>query len=144
MNIRSSSCRRWSIAFLVASCIPIAIAKAENTTVLGATGGNIETIVFDPMDATGNTVYAGGQGGGVAKSVDGGDTWTSLFYHPIGQHSTQALVVSKNTQGLVLVGEQGGTGTVIARSANGGTTWTVPLTMTDIGSTEGGDCFSLV
>src|SRR5262249_10158278 len=71
---------------------------AENTAVLGAVGGHVETIVFDPNNTS--VVYAGGQGGGISKSSDAGDTWTTLFYTPIGQHSTQSFVASKNTPNL--------------------------------------------
>lgn len=133
---------RWCGPGLAAFFISVpCLLRAADTTVLGATGGHVESIVFDANNP--NIVYAGGQGGGISKSLNAGDTWTSLFYAPIGQHSTQAIVVSTKTANLILVGEQGGTGTVIARSANGGTNFTVPLTMTDIGSTEGGDCFAL-
>src|SRR5262245_24999643 len=84
---------------------------AATTTVLGATGAHIETIVFDVNNP--NTVYAGGQGGGIFKSVDAGSTWTSLYYTPIGQHSAQSMVVSTKTANLILIGEQGGTSTII-------------------------------
>src|SRR5690349_21425079 len=85
---------------LIAIAILAAISPlfGETTSVLHVKGGNVETIVFDPNNS--NTVFAGGQGGGVFKSVDAGATWTTLYYLPVGQHSTQSLVVSKNNSGL--------------------------------------------
>lgn len=41
-------------------------------------GGRTRAILIDRRDATNNTVYAGGVGGGMWKSTDGGSTWHSL------------------------------------------------------------------
>src|SRR5262245_18952850 len=92
------------------------ILHGETTTALKVNGGSVGVIVFDQNNP--NIVYAGGQsGGGLSKSTNAGDTWTTILYPPVGQHAIQALIVSTKTANLVLFGEQGGTDLVIGRSA---------------------------
>ncbi|MCG3157252.1 MAG: hypothetical protein DKINENOH_03884 [bacterium] len=90
-------------------------------------GGRITDIEFDPFDAT--TVYAGAATGGVFKSVDGGETWQSVFDEqavlPIGD-----LAVDPNQPGVLYAGTgeaNGGhnnfPGGGVFKSSDGGMTW---------------------
>lgn len=47
--------------------------------------GRTRSILIDAADATGNTLFSGGVGGGIWKTTDGGDTWLAIndFYKNI-------------------------------------------------------------
>ena len=99
-------------------------------------------IRFDPLDPTGNTLFAGsgstsslgGSGGpaiGVFKSTDNGDTWSVFQVNPGGTEPTvrsllpttfDADAVATGVQQVVLVGTTNNTG--LYRSTDGGLTYT--------------------
>ncbi|MFN8288072.1 MAG: T9SS type A sorting domain-containing protein [Chitinophagales bacterium] len=82
-------------------------------------GGRTRAILIDKRDASNNTVYAGGVGGGMWKSTDGGSTWTSL------PQWKQWLAVSCITQGPgpdypIYVGTGEGLAQIVGTSFNSG------------------------
>ena len=82
-------------------------------TVYLSSGFGPQTLAIDPLDP--NTLYASSLG--MFKSVDGAQTWTSIYQPPVG---FPALVVDSQTPGVVLGAGSFG----IIRSADGGSTWT--------------------
>lgn len=99
----------------------VAFADAEVSTA-AIRGGNIRSFQWDP-NAT-NTVYAGERGGGLYKSTNDGATWTQIFLPTVTAHFARAVLVSKNTSGLVFVGEGAPSDAAIWRSADGAATFT--------------------
>jgi hypothetical protein len=89
--------------------------------------GRVAAIVPDPTDTSGNTVYLGAAGGGVWKSTDAGDHWTSVG-DPLPSQAVGALAVNKDGWVYAGLGE-GNTGSDnyagagIVRSTDGGKTW---------------------
>ncbi|MBS4095790.1 MAG: hypothetical protein KGZ83_03010, partial [Sulfuricella sp.] len=94
---------------------------------------SVSSIVFDPTDVTGNTLYAGTgegffngdsvRGAGVFKSTDGGTTWSQL---PSTNNSNWYYVnrLAMNSSGVLLAAAgQGSQG--IYRSTDGGASWTL-------------------
>jgi hypothetical protein len=99
----------------------------------------IGDIAFDPLDPTGNTIFAGtgstsslGQAGGLAigvmRTTDGGDTWSVIPINPVGgQPLVRAILpttfdadpVTPGIQQVVLVGTVNG----LFRSTDGGDTY---------------------
>jgi photosystem II stability/assembly factor-like uncharacterized protein len=81
----------------------------------GPTGGIIDTIEIDPGDP--DTLFAGGSGGAVFRSEDGGATWTALAQIAPPSHQISAIVLYPETL-VVLVSGQ------LHRSSDRGETWT--------------------
>jgi hypothetical protein len=95
----------------------------------------IDSVVVDPSDATGRTIYAGSgeqspgydslYGNGVYKSTDGGATWAPVTGAPAGGwgRATVSKIVISST-GTVYVGIGSGFGGgAIYISTDGGATW---------------------
>lgn len=116
-------------------------ASGQGIQDYGWVSGRATSVVVDPADATGNTVYLGGAEGGLWKSVNAGPlsstpasvTWTPLIDNQptlaVGAIGVQAQTTGPS---LILVGT-GETndstdsyyGLGILRSADGGNTWTL-------------------
>lgn len=95
-------------------------------------------LTFDPTNANilyagfweaGRTPYSltsGGEGGGLFKSIDGGDTWTELTRNPglpkglIGKVGVTVSPVNSERVWAIIEAEDGG----VFRSDNAGETWT--------------------
>lgn len=80
-------------------------------------GGRTRAILIDKRDATHNTIYAGGVGGGMWKSTDGGNTWNPLT------NWNQWLAVScidQATDGTIVIGTGEGLAQIIGTSFNSG------------------------
>lgn len=93
---------------------------------LSPVNGRANAVAFDPFDA--NTFYAGGAQGGVWKTSDGGDTWSSTTdgWPLLGVSS---LAVSPANGDIVLAGTgdffgNDVVGIGVMRSVDGGQTWT--------------------
>ena len=89
--------------------------------------GRIQAITFDPTNA--NTVYAGAAGGGVWKSVDGGQGWAPLG-DDLPSLTVGAIAVDPRDPRILIVGTGDPVigndwivGAGILRSMNGGLTW---------------------
>ena len=90
-------------------------------------GYAVTNIVVDPSNL--QTVYAGTDGGGIWKSLDGGATWTRMLNAP-GYVSDHSLAIdASNTQILfaVINGQ-------LQKSTNAGTSWSVVPTTVSAGS----------
>lgn len=95
----------------------------------GNIGGRIRSIVFDPFNV--DTVWAGSVGGGLSKSVDGGNTWTPVAKFLPNMAVSSLVMPPDATQGMILAGTGEGfyngdalRGAGILRSTDGGVTWT--------------------
>lgn len=113
-------------------------------------------IAFSPLDATGNTLFAGtgsfsslGQSGGpavgVVRTTDGGQNW-STFPLPGGQNVIRTVLPTSvdldptaGVQQMVLVGTVGGGG--LYRSSNNGQTYTL---LSGANGLPNGDCVRVV
>jgi len=89
--------------------------------------GRVNALAVDPTDTTGNTVYLGAASGGVWKTTDGGNTWTSLFDT---QSSLAIGSIAVDAGGAVYVGtgeenfaQDSYYGAGIFKSTDGGQTW---------------------
>ncbi len=61
--------------------------------------GDITSVVTDPRDPTGNTIYVGSDNGGIWKSTDGGADWVALTDHVT---DASGNVVPESIGGLAL------------------------------------------
>lgn len=115
------------ILFVLASLslLPVVAFADADVTTAAVRGGNIRSFHWDP-NAT-NTVYAGDSGGGLYKSTNDGAAWTQIFLPTVTTHFARAVLVSKNTAGLVFVGEGAPSDAAIWRSADGAATFTNAL-----------------
>ncbi|WP_435260990.1 GEVED domain-containing protein [Tenacibaculum sp. nBUS_03] len=94
-------------------------------------GGRTRVILFDPNDATNNTVYAGGVSGGLWKNTNisnANTQWTRVQNVP-GNLSVTSITVDPRNSNIWYVGtgEQYTAGDVVGNgvyvTTNGGTTW---------------------
>ncbi|MEA2694487.1 MAG: hypothetical protein QOJ16_3874, partial [Acidobacteriota bacterium] len=83
---------------------------------IGPEGGTVPTLVIDP--ATPGTVYAGTDGGGVWKSVDGGASW-SWSSLGMGNVPVRDLALDPRTSSTLYAATDFG----FAKSVDGGATW---------------------
>lgn len=89
------------------------------------------------LDAVGNTLWAGGTGGAVVKSTDGGLTWNFVqtpFYNTVtsSYRTVEDISFADQNHGVIV----GGSG-IVAITADGGNTWTYPTSVQAvIGTTE--------
>lgn len=90
---------------------------------------------FYTIEKIGNTIWAGGYVGGVAKSVDDGLTWTfvtTTAYTPPTYKDVWGIDFINQQQGI-LVGDDG----MVALTTDGGQTWNIPAAVTTlIGTTR--------
>jgi hypothetical protein len=99
--------------------LPI-VAKAPPPPVpIGPVGGSITSVLVDPLDQ--NMVYAGSFGGGVLKTVDGGNTWFKSGTGMPGNAVIQSLGLIPSSRSMVFAGTHGDG---LYRSVNYGDTWT--------------------
>jgi hypothetical protein len=89
--------------------------------------GRVAALLADPTDEAGDTIYMGSAGGGVWKTTDAGETWTSIG-DSLPSQATGALAMADNGWLFVGLGE-GNTGSNnyagagIVRTKDGGQTW---------------------
>ena len=99
--------------------LPI-VSKAPPPPVpIGPVGGSITSILVDPLDP--NMVYAGSFGGGVLKTVDGGNTWFKSGTGMPGNAAIQSLGLIPSSSNIVFAGTHSDG---LYRSVNYGETWT--------------------
>lgn len=89
--------------------------------------GRVAALLADPSDDTGNTLYLGSANGGVWKTTDAGETWTSIG-DSLPSQSTGSLAMAEDGTLFVGLGEgnTGGdnyAGAGVVRSTDGGATW---------------------
>ena len=96
----------------------------------GNVEGRTRTIIVDPDDPTHNTWLVGSVGGGVWKTVDGGDSWTSLTDH-LPNLSVSHLVMAPSNHDIIYMGTGEGFGNAdavagsgIFKSTDRGESWT--------------------
>ena len=96
----------------------------------GNVGGRTRAIAVDPSDPTEETWYAGTVGGGLWKTVDGGERWTSLTDH-LPNLSVSSLAIVPSDPRVLYMGTGEGFGNLdaiagagIFRSDDSGQTWT--------------------
>lgn len=99
---------------------------------LGPTNGAGRMTAIVPVPGAPGTAYAGGAGGGVWKTADGGATWTSLT-DGIHDLAVGAIALAPSSSNVVYVGTgEGGVGSSfipgigLLKSLDGGATWTLP------------------
>jgi photosystem II stability/assembly factor-like uncharacterized protein len=90
---------------------------------IGLAGEYMNTLAFSPDYAADHTIFAGSNGTGVHRSVDGGATWAASNAG-LGNLAVYALAVSPNYRAdhLVLAGTFEG----LYRSTDSGQTWKAP------------------
>jgi photosystem II stability/assembly factor-like uncharacterized protein len=99
--------------------LPI-ISKAPSTPVpIGPVGGSITSVLVDPVDQ--NMVYAGSFGGGVLKTVDGGNNWFKSGTGMPGNAAIQSLGLIPSARNIVFAGTNGDG---LYRSSDYGGSWT--------------------
>lgn len=86
----------------------------------GPGGGPISVIEMDPNDP--DIIYAGGMGGGIFRTTDGGESWTLPAQFTDPAHPVHDIVIDfEDSQTIyTLVAEQG-----LYKSADGGESWDV-------------------
>lgn len=106
----------------------------EPNAIYGTVSGRVTSIASDPSNSS--IVYAGTAGGGVWKSVDGGDHWSSTSAAQPSLNGAQgasaigALAIDPNHPGVVYAGtgEDNGSdsqaGWGILKTTDGGASWT--------------------
>jgi len=104
-----------SLLILAAFCLP-GVSTAANP---GLTGSSIRKLVVDP--ATPSTLYAGLAGGNVAKSVDGGATWT-LTKITFSTSSVTEIAINPAAPSIIYASGFS-RGAFVDKSTDAGTTW---------------------
>jgi photosystem II stability/assembly factor-like uncharacterized protein len=129
----------------------LALPKLKSTKALnwiqrgpGNVGGRTRGLVIDPDDGSGDTWYTGPVGGGVWKTTDGGENWTSLTLD-WPNLSVSTLVMANSNHDVMYAGTGEGFGNLDAIKGNGifkttdrGTTWT------QLASTSNSEFFSYI
>jgi hypothetical protein len=93
--------------------------------------GRVAALLADPRDETGNTVFMGSAGGGVWRTTDGGENWTSVG-DDLPSQAIGALAMADNGWLFAGLGE-GNTGSNnyagagVVRTKDSGETWSEPL-----------------
>lgn len=107
---------------------PAPIPNGQTSVTSVPVSGRTISIAVHPTDP--NTVYVGAAQGGLKKSTDGGDTWTTLFDFQLESLAIGAITIDPIDTNIVYVGtgENGfsgdsfaGKGVYIIRNANSGT-----------------------
>jgi photosystem II stability/assembly factor-like uncharacterized protein len=96
----------------------------------GNVGGRTRGLIVDPDDATNNTWFAAAVGGGVWKTVDGGQSWTCLTDN-LPNLSANALAMSESNHNIIYLGTGEGfynldgiAGNGVFKSIDKGDSWT--------------------
>ena len=106
----------WTRAAVLALCVAV-----QNGYPQGSGPTDVTALAIDP--STPATLYAGTGGGGVFKSLNGGNNWTAIN-SGLTALSIQALAVDPSTPATLYAGTAYGTaGGGVFKSTNGGTTW---------------------
>lgn len=91
--------------------------------------GRTRGLLVDPDDATKNTWYAGSVGGGVWKTTNGGNSWTSIT-PDLSNLATSVIAMAEADHNVMFVGTGEGffngdaiTGSGIFKSADRGASW---------------------
>jgi len=99
--------------------LPI-ISKAPPLPVsIGPVGGSITSVLIDPVDQ--NMVYAGSFGGGVLKTIDGGNNWFKSGTGMPANAAIQSLGLIPSARNIVFAGTHSAG---LYRSINYGENWT--------------------
>jgi photosystem II stability/assembly factor-like uncharacterized protein len=96
----------------------------------GNVGGRTRGLIVDPDDATNNTWFAAAVGGGVWKTIDGGQSWTCLTDN-LPNLSANALAMSESNHNIIYLGTGEGfynldgiAGNGVFKSIDKGDSWT--------------------
>lgn len=84
-------------------------------------GAPVTAVAYHPADATRLYAYAIKESVGLARSTDGGKTWTPTGLFVPGRDAVVVIAPSPHAAGTVFIATAGGD---ILRSGDGGTTWT--------------------
>ena len=99
-----------------------------NTTTGGYNGlGRINCVAFHPTDE--NIIWVGSPGGGLWKSTDGGNTWTTGFDNSVVL-GVSGIVIHPNNPDIMYIATGDGDGydtpsTGVLKSTDGGMTWQI-------------------
>lgn len=109
-RIRRAAACSLAVAFLVSAQAGVGVWTQGS----GMYGGTVQALAVDALGA----VYAGSNGGGILKSLDGGNTWVALN-NGLGNLYIDALAIDR--RGIIYAGSyfQGG----VFKSSDGGATW---------------------
>lgn len=119
---------RWDV---VSSITPMA-PNLATWDYLGPSnvGGRTRAILFDPLFASNQTMYAGGVAGGVFKSTDAGSSWNPTGTATLTNLAVSTMAMSPSDSQTILVGTGEGyfnidavRGNGIFKTTDGGTTW---------------------
>lgn len=89
------------------------------------TTGRITSLVADPSDATGNTIYVTGAGGGVWKTINGGSNWTPLTDNQATLLMSSIALLPSNPKIIYAGTGEGYYGRGVLKSTDAGTSWTL-------------------
>ncbi|HZR81646.1 MAG TPA: hypothetical protein VFD92_11160 [Candidatus Binatia bacterium] len=119
-----TSARAATAALCVVSAFSGSAAHAGVWRSNGPSGGAVQTLAVDPSDPT--TVYAGSDGGGFFKSLDGGDTWkaTGTDIFQISALDVTGIVVDPTNPSRVYASAMTNPNAFAFKSEDGGATWT--------------------
>src|SRR5262249_45381041 len=104
------------IGMFLAPLLLIAQQNDGAWTNIGPSPVAVKAIAVDPHDA--GTIFMGTTGGGVRKSVDGGNTW-SVVNTGLTNHTVISLAIDASGPQTVYAGAVPG----LFKSADGGATW---------------------
>jgi len=116
-----SSCRalRLLAAIAIVGLLPSAVPAGVNTwTSNGPSALIIRALTFDPTAPS--ILYAGAEGGGVHRSLDGGDSWADISDVTLASATVLALAVDANAPATIYAGTDA---SGIFITTDGGTTW---------------------
>ncbi len=136
MGLRSAPVADGIIPFPGSTTNWLFIGPKPINEIFGGNGGSptasgrVTSLVIDPSDSTGNTLYLGAAEGGVWKTTDGGATWATNFdSQPSLSIGAVAVAPSSPSTVYVGTGEENFAidnfyGAGVIKSTDGGTTWT--------------------